>query len=225
MLYPDFRFNAELPILEGWQSVFKNREQKKFSKKTVILQQGDRAKYLYFIVGGLVEYTYSGEDGTQELLEILGDGNLFCLYPIFGNNPTVGSFVSLEDSVLSLMSIEEMNRYIDEDSRLAKELLSELSRITGGLIRQLHNQTKLVDKRVEDVIYSLADYKRKRNPCRQDIMISLSQDDLARISRTTRVTVTKALAELRKQKFLETVYGGIIVRDLNGLKNYLLRKG
>ena len=49
-------------------------------------------------------------------------------------------------------------------------------------------------------------------------MIGLSQIDLARITKTTRVTVTKVLSELKQKGIVKTTYGGLIVTDLEALR-------
>lgn len=42
-----------------------------YSKKSVIVNQGQSVNCLYFIVKGLIEYTYINEEGTEELVEVL----------------------------------------------------------------------------------------------------------------------------------------------------------
>lgn len=222
LYFPSFRLDSNYPPLNEWQRIFQSKERRKANKKEVIIDQGQDVKFLYYIVSGLVEYTFTCPDGTQEMLEILGAGNIFGLQPIFGKNPAIGSFIALEDSVLARMSVEELNHQMDMNPVLVKELLVELSKITGGLIRQIYEQTFCAEHRVEQAIYLLADYKSKASPTNQKISISLSQDDLARITRTTRVTVTKVLAELKRQEFIGTAYGEILVKDLNALRSKLL---
>ncbi len=222
--FPAFRFSSYKPALPGWQEVFKNREQKKYSKKSVIVRQGEEVDSLYYIVSGLVEYTYTTDDGTQELLELLGDGNLFCMQPFFAPNPAVGSFVALEDSVISAISGREVDYYMNRDNNLSKELLIELANAAGGLIRQRFSQLYNAEHRVEEVICLLTEYKKdKRGQCKE-LFIALTQEDLARITRTTRVTVTKALGELKRNELIETAYGGIVVRDLEGIKKLIFEK-
>ena len=224
LYFPNFRVNSDLLALKRWKLIMQNRKQKHFTKKTVIVQQGEKVNFLYFIISGLVEYTYICDDGTPELLEILGDGSLFCLQPIFGDNPAVGSFIALQDSVISCMDIDELNYYLSLDNNLAKELLEELARITGGLIRRTFAHTFPADQKVLEAICLLAEYEKRRTPGAEKIYISFSQDELARITRTTRVTVTKVLSKLKLQNQVETAYGGIIVRDLDGLKGFLSGK-
>lgn len=210
---PSFRLNSDRSQLKGWKEIFLTSEHKKYRKKDIIVAQGQTVHYLYYIVDGLVEYTYVREDGEPKLLEVLGAGNIFGLQPLFGNNPAVGSFIALEDSVLSRIGIETINTSMSQNPSLTRELLIELSKITGGLIRQINERTQSADRRIEDAIHAIAEYRSRGNLNSHDIYISLSQDDLARITRTTRVTVTKAVKNLKTRKLIDTAYGGIIVPD------------
>lgn len=218
---PSFRLNSDPSQLSGWKKIFQTEESRKVPKKVIIVEQGQEVNYLYYIQKGMVEYTYIREDGSQELLEILGEGSIFGLQPIFGKNPAVGSFITLNDTLLNVIRVDKLNAYMDRDPRLTKELLVELSKITGGLIRQLNERTLSAERRIEELIYLLAEYSNREEAATGNIHISLSQDDIARITRTTRVTVTKAVGELKKQRLIDTCYGGIIVRDFSGLGNTL----
>ena len=219
--FPNFRFDSNNPPIKEWQKIFETKERKKYSRKTTIIKQGQTVTCLYYIVNGMIEYTYTCADGSQEMLEVLGAGNIFGLQPIYGQNPAIGSFVTLEDSVIAIMTVGEMNRHIDKNMMLLKELLAELSKITGGLIRQLYERSLSAEQRVEKVIYLIAEYKKRTSLEQKKIRISICQDDLARITRTTRVTIAKVLAELKRQQLVETSYGEILISNLESFKKKL----
>lgn len=217
--FPKYRMKSELTSLNRWKEIFKSKNLIKYNKKSIIVNQGEDVNNLYFIVKGLVEYTYINENGEEELLEILGDENIFCLQPIFGGNPSIASFVALEDSLIASINISEVRKYISTDEELAKELFEELSKITNGLTRQIFSQRLNAEERIAETIYSLAEYYgRRQNSYEKPIFIPFSQTELAKISRTTRVTVTKVIGTLKKSKLIDTLYGGIIVYDLNKIR-------
>lgn len=214
--FPKYRIDFESTSLMEWEKVFIEEPCRTYSKKSIIINQGDDVTCLYFIIKGLVEYTHITAEGTEELVEILGDGNLFCLQSIFGGNPSIGSFITLEDSLISSISISELKRYIDIHKNLSIELLEELSKITNGLIRQIFGQRLNAEERVEEIIYCLAKYyERRENNNNNGILIPFSQIEIAKIARTTRVTVAKVLSKLRKLKLIDTLYAGIIVYSLD----------
>lgn len=217
--FPKYRIKSELTSLNEWKKIFKNKNYRNYNKRSIIVNQGEDVNDLYFIVKGLVEYTYINENGEEELLEILGDGNIFCLQPIFGQNPSVASFIALEDSLIASINISEVKKYLSTDKGLANELFKELSKITNGLTRQIFSQRLSAEERVKETIYCLAEYYRKRqNDYKEAIFIPFSQNELGKISRTTRVTVTKVIAVLKKLKLINTLYGGIVVYDLNKIR-------
>ncbi|URZ01610.1 Crp/Fnr family transcriptional regulator [Clostridium felsineum] len=217
--FPQYRANFENNSLINWKNIIKNLDSKTYTKKSIIVNQGENVKYLYFIIEGLVEYTYINEDGVEELVEILGAENFFGLQSIFGKNPSVGSFIALQDSKIISISISELKKYINHDKNLANELLEELSKITNGLTRQIFEQRLNAEERVEETICSLAEYYKKHQKFKDNkIFIPFSQSDLARLSRTTRVTVTKVMSKLRKSNLIDTVYSGIIIYKFDEMK-------
>lgn len=214
--FPKYRINFEPNQLSGWKRIFRDRNCRKYPKKSIIVNQGQRVNYLYFIVKGLIEYTYINDGGTEELVEVLGDQNLFGLQAIFGDNHSAGFFITLEDSIISSISILELKKYLSKDNNLSKELLEELSKVTNGLTRQIFEQRLTAEERVEETIYCLAEYYEKRGgDFENQIFIPLSQTELARISRTTRVTVTKVLSKLKKLQLIHTAYAGLIIYNFN----------
>ncbi|PJI06880.1 MULTISPECIES: Crp/Fnr family transcriptional regulator [Clostridium] len=217
--FPKYRINFEANELRGWKRIFSDRNCRKYPKKSVIVNQGQSVNYLYFIVKGLIEYTGINEEGTEELVDVLGDQNLFGLQAIFGNDHSAGFFIALEDSIISAISISELKKYLSTDNNLIKELLGELSKVTNGLTRQIFEQRLSAEERVQETIYCLAEYYVKRgSDCEKQIFIPLSQTELARISRTTRVTVTKVLSKLKKSKLIHTAYAGLIIYNFNKIK-------
>ncbi|SMC18472.1 cAMP-binding domain of CRP or a regulatory subunit of cAMP-dependent protein kinases [Clostridium acidisoli DSM 12555] len=214
--FPKYRINFEPNQLSGWKRIFRDRNCRKYPKKSIIVNQGQSVNYLYFIVKGLIEYTYINDGGTEELVEVLGDQNLFGLQAIFGDNHSAGFFITLEDSIISSISILELKKYLSKDNNLSKELLEELSKVTNGLTRQIFEQRLTAEERVEETIYCLAEYYVKRGgDFENQIFIPLSQTELARISRTTRVTVTKVLSKLKKLQLIHTAYAGLIIYNFN----------
>lgn len=217
--FPEYRINFESNQLIGWKKIFRHKNCRRYSKKAVIVNQGQSVNCLYFIVKGLIEYTYINEEGTEELVEVLGDENLFGLQAIFGDNHSAGFFIALEDSIISSISILELKEYLSKDGNLVKELLRELSKITNGLTRQIFEERLSAEERVEQTICCLAEYYVKReSDCESQIFIPLSQTELARISRTTRVTVTKVLSKLKRLKLIHTTYAGVIIYNFNKIK-------
>lgn len=212
---------AQEPVpLKLWRAVLLQRPRKTYAKKKVIIGQGAMQPHLFYIVEGLIEYTYIDNRGGESFLEVFGMGNIFNLQSVFGNDSAIGGFRTLTGCTVTSIPVEEVHWMLESNVSLAKELLAEMARMEGGLVRRLHFCSLSAEFRVEWMLYSLAANSARLAP-KQCVCIGLSQEDLARITSTTRVTVTKILRALREKNLIDTVYGGIIVRDLTALKSLI----
>lgn len=217
-LLPSFRISRDGQNLREWKRILLRQPDRKYAKRETIVGQGRRSPFLYLIVEGLVEYTYVDDDGNESMIEILGEGNVVNLQPLFGDNPAAGAFKALTDCRIASIGEGEVFRLVEGDCGLAKELIVEMARIAGGLVRQLHIHSASAGDRLEQVLCLLAENDPGGGG--RDILIPLSQEDLARITRTTRVTATKVLGVLKRENLVETTYGGIIVKDLDALRRW-----
>lgn len=219
--FPHFRLDTDHSILPGWQHIFLSQVRKVYSKRSVILEQDEYASCLYYILSGFVEYTYTDEIGTESLIEVIGPGSIFPLQPFFGRNAALGSFVTLMDATLVSINEKELYAHMDRDGSLTLELLKEFAKITEGLMRQLRTHDVSVGNRVEEVLCILCESILKEKPDTKRIFLELTQGDLARITRTTRVTITKVMGALKKKGILDTAYGSIIVKNYDELRKLL----
>lgn len=215
-ILPKFRLQTDPHTLKGWRSHFLRQEILSCKKGDIIIKQGTLTPYLYYVVEGYVEYVYRGEDESETLINVLGKDTIINVQPFFGNVKISGTFRALNDCRISRISRDAANELIDTDKQLSKELLVEMSKIVEGLVRQLYSQSSdSAEMRVVYILCLLAEeYPKKKNR----IQINLSQEDLARIARTTRVTITKIISDLKKQGLVSTTYGGIIVEDPAALR-------
>ncbi len=214
---PHFRIKNTDASLREWKKIFHERPHKKYKRKTIIVGQGQSVTALYFIVHGIVAYISANEAGEEQIIDVLGKGNILGLQSFFGNIPTSGSFIALTDSTLSVISTRELTaRYLNNNT-LVRELLEEMADIACGLIRQLHGYTMSAGQRVTVLLCVLAEKEKKNS----QVFLRISQNDLARIARTSRVTVTKTLRFLRHAGVINTAYGGITVRNVETMQGWV----
>ncbi len=219
--YPIFRCNRKKESLALWKKVFLSKPAKFFPKKTTLIEQGETPNNLFYIVNGLVEYTFNFENGSQGLIDVNGDGNVVGLLPLLDKSPSRASFITVEDSSIIPVSKEEIFNYMRTDLDMANELTYEALNILSGLMTQLYSFMFRANRRIEWALYMLAEQKWMRNPDEAEVLLDISQEDLARMSRTTRVTVTKALTDLKNRKALSTSYGGILIQNMDELRKQL----
>jgi len=212
-----FRLHADTSAARRWREIFLKEHQMKYPKRTRIIEQGEHTSNLYYIIDGIVEYTHTDKDGVENLIEAIGPGSMVGIQPFVQKAPATGSFIALTDVVAATLYQDQVYAHIKRDSLLATELMEELCKMINGLVTQLFAHTKSADDRIREIICALCEtgMSTRKN---EYLFIGLSQSELARITRTTRTTTAKVLSKLKSENYLDTVYGGIIVKDYNKLK-------
>jgi len=215
----NFRLYGEPSKWNGWQKFFLQGVREVYPKGAPILEQGEHTDRLYYVVNGIVEYTHINGNGVETLVDAVGFGNVVGLQPFFKNTPALCSFVAFTDVVTASLDREQVYACIDGDSLLAIEIIDELCRVIECLVG--HNVTKNTTSakaRAIDFICALCETDMCEKLESGQIFIGLSQDEFARVTKATRVTIAKALRELRAENLIETAYGGIIIKDCDGLR-------
>ena len=221
---PAFRIFSRSYGTSGWAGFFEPKPTVVYPKRSVIVAQGEENPNIFFIVKGLVEYTNTVEDGSENILEILGPGCMLNLQPVFGHNPSIATFAALSECIIASADKNEVRQLMRQNETLMAELLEEMAFIIGGLNRRFAMGVERSDMRTLRVIQMIATIHRDVYKEKAPINIRLSQSDLARIVQTTRVTISKILSDLKQKGIIKTDYGGISVIDMDLLAQ-LIKSG
>ena len=214
-----FRLYADPDNWKGWTKIFLMEDETVFPKRCPIIEQGEHTDSLFYIVSGIVEYTHTNGEGVETLLDAMGEGNVIGLQPFFNKVAAIASFIAMTDVVAVSLEREKIYAHIEKDSSLALEITVELCRILEGLVgHHISSNTANVKGKMIDFICALCETDKSEKRSDGRIFIRLSQEELARVTRASRVSIAMALRDLKKENLLDTAYGGIFINDYNGLK-------
>lgn len=198
--------------LGGWKKVFWDKERILYPKGNVIVKQGIPIEKLSYIFDGTVEYSKVDKEGNEVLIEVLGANNIFMVAPLFSGIPPLGSLTAVEDTVVASISIQEVKNLMKSNFILTEELLYDLSMKSNNHINRMQNHYMKADDRIIETMCALAE--------RQGMRLFINQNDLAKLADTTRVTVSKVFRDLKSEKIIRPIYGGIIIQDYSRLKKW-----
>ncbi|MDR0875862.1 MAG: cyclic nucleotide-binding domain-containing protein, partial [Clostridiales Family XIII bacterium] len=153
---PLFRIRSRYTGPSHWEKIFHSKSPKFYAKGDVIVSQGEDNQNIFYIDMGLVEYTYTDKTGAENLIEVLGEGNMLNLQPVFGKNPSIATFFALTDSKLYALSATEVREHMMKDKFLVEELLEEMAIVIGGLNRQSCISTEKSNSRLLQILFMLA---------------------------------------------------------------------
>ncbi|MDD4601782.1 MAG: Crp/Fnr family transcriptional regulator [Negativicutes bacterium] len=175
-----------------------------YRKGTVIFFEGDPGAGFHYVKTGKVKIVKMTDDGREHIIKILGAGDLFAEVLLFNNRPYPATAVAVEDSAIGVIKNIDLEKLVLSSNLLALELIKALSQ------RLLYTQQKIknlalndVTARTAEVLLRLGREQGQKNGGRIDIMLDLSRQDLASLVGTTRETVTRTLAALKRDGLID----------------------
>lgn len=191
-------------------------------KGQLLFSRGDASDGMYFVLYGAIEISISGSDGKKLILSILPPGTSFGEIGIVDQGERTADAIAAENTQLLMLShadfIKAARRFTpDEWIRFTQRLCMFLRKVNYNLETMcLSNaETRLVSKLIE--------LSQGTESDGMDLMLKISQSQLAEMVNLTRETTNKILSQLEKSGLVKLSYGKIEIADLAGL--YLHAQG
>lgn len=185
-----------------------------YRRGQVIFRQGEEGKGFYVVQSGRVKIYKLSPDGKEQILHIFGPGEPFAEVPVFAGQCYPANAEALEDSRLWFFPRAGFVELIRRHPSLALNMLAVLSL----RLRQLVNLVE--DLSLKEVPARLAAYllytAEQKGTTQFDLDIPKSQ--LANLLGTTPETLSRLLAKLVKEAYLETSGPRITIKDKLGLQ-------
>ena len=166
-----------------------------------------------------LEYTASNEERYYNFNEegtLLMEANAL----LFKANPV--NFVAVTDTRLIRIPAEKLRQVLDEDNELCREVMISLAYKFLTAMDQVREGSQCnVNWKVCNLLLTFAD--RYGVPYDGKILIKekISQQVLANLLGVNRITMVRAVKELREQGLLDQVNGFYCIRDREKMKAYM----
>ena len=184
-----------------------------------IFHEGEPGDRLYVIGSGKVKLGRRSNDGRENLLAILGPGEMFGELSLFDPGPRTATASAVSDAVLHELGHDELIRWLETHPAVAQHLLHALAR------RLRRTNEALADLVFSDVpgrvAKALLDLSRRFGQTVDDglrVAHDLTQEELAQLVGASRETVNKALADFAARGWVRREGRAIVLLDLNRLE-------
>jgi len=213
----DYSFLRPLRLFDGLDDralldLTGNLQRRVLHSGDVIFHQGDSGAACYLIQEGRVRIFVLDEDGHELSVRVIGPGEIIGEMALFDDSPRSASAVAMTETRFLILQQRVLQQCIHEHPHFAISLLQTLSR----RLRQSNDQagrlaSMTVEERLLRQIRAFA--KTTGKPMRGSVRITmpLTQSELASLVGTSRESVNRALANLRKQGKLRVTEGWIEV--------------
>jgi CRP-like cAMP-binding protein len=183
-----------------------------------VCRKGEPVEHWIGIVEGLVKMAGLSAAGKLTTFTGLPAGAWFGEGSLLKDEPRRYDVVALRDSLVALMPRATFNALLDDSIAFNRFLLLQLNERLGQFIGQVeHDRLLSAEARVARCLAAM--FNPYLYPATA-MQLRLSQEEIGYLSDLSRQRVNQALKALEQARLIEVAYGGIVVLDLPGLRNY-----
>ncbi|WP_010134515.1 response regulator [Ochrovirga pacifica] len=182
----------------------------RYSSKEYVYKEGEWANFVYFIQRGRVKtYKYNNE-GKEYITSVFNEGQFFGFQPILEDRPYDEIAEVLEDTQLIKITKEDFLTLIYENREVAQQFMKMISMSLSSKEEDLMLMAySSVRKRVSKKLQELLQDKDE---------ITLLRTDLAKLTGTTKESLTRTLTEFKNSDIIKTEGKKIILIDRQKLQ-------
>jgi len=190
----------------------------KIAKGSVLFAEGDEGDHLYVIVEGKLKLGTSSGDGRENLLSILGPGEMFGELSLFDPGPRTSTATAVTDAKLLSLGQEKLIPWLATNPNVSLQLLARLAqrlRRTNEAVGDLVFSD--VPGRVAKALIDLGERFGKQTDEGLFVHHDLTQEELAQLVGASRETVNKALADFAGRNWLKLDGRAVLITDVERL--------
>ena len=190
------------------------------SKKEVIHFSDDSANKIYFLKKGKVKISKYSEDDKEMILSVLGPGEIFGETGVMGAESYGTVAEVMEDAIVCSLSINQLNMMLEKNPAFNFSVTKFIGLRYMKVQSRLESLVfKTAPERIREFIKEMADEHGKTLANGTEIMVKLKlkHEDIAKLTATTRQSVTTELNNLEKDGVIMYDRKQILIKNYKGL--------
>lgn len=174
-------------------------------RKNKALRFTKMAKYVCFLREGFLKIAVMNKDGREAIKYLLQAGNFFGTTALLDQTENADDYVvALEDAVIVFIDTEKMKQCMNAHPDIRQHVMRQLSqRIQKAENRLLSMIFQDARSRICEFLKEFAVEFGKLSGPAYEVKSFLTHDDMAKLTATSRQTVSSTLNHLREQKLIE----------------------
>lgn len=184
-----------------------------------VFHEGDVGDSVYVILDGKVKLGRTSADGRENLLSVLGPGEMFGELSVFDPGPRLSSAAAIADSTLVSLGHQALTDFLAQHPEVAMQLLAgmahRLRRTNEGISDLVFTD---VPGRVAKALLDLSVRFGARTENGVQVQHGLTQEELAQLVGASRETVNKALADFASRGWISLGNKSVTLLDVERLQ-------
>jgi CRP/FNR family transcriptional regulator len=192
---------------------------RRFSANEIIFEEGTSCAGMYVVESGNVRIFKSSAGGREQVLSIDGPGSSIAELPVFDGGNYPASAAAVDDAALIFVSKQDFQALCLAHPEVALKVLkvvgSRLRRLVG-IIEELSFTT--VRHRLAAFLLRLAQKEGNKTPAGLEVLLPMSNQELASQIGTVRELVSRNLSRLQAEKMIKINGRMVTIYDAKALE-------
>ncbi|NBB23482.1 cyclic nucleotide-binding domain-containing protein [Runella sp. CRIBMP] len=178
---------------------------KKVDKNTIVAFPEMQENYVYFLKEGIIKIIHVSDEGDEIIKYLITSGNIFGEMALLENQESPNDYaIAVNDCVVCFMETNVLKMMMGNSPKMA----TYVRKLVGLRLRKIERRLEsiiLKDARTR-ICEFLIDFAKEYGKYKEDglhIKNFLTHDDIAKITATSRQTVTSVLNDLRCKGILD----------------------
>lgn len=212
--------NAFFSDLEaaGWmETMQKENETEHFVKKQVLYKEGNKARFLFYILKGKVKVFKIHPDGKDYIIDIFGPGDFIGYAALIRDEPYEDNATAIEDAEILMIPKTHFQQLILRDLNVAAKFIGIITQnIKEKEDRLLNMAYSTLRMRVASALIELFSKNEKEE--KGPVPLKLSREDLAQFIGTATESLIRTLSDFKSEKIIDIKNGNISITDIDKLR-------
>ncbi|TNY35661.1 Crp/Fnr family transcriptional regulator [Thermomonospora catenispora] len=204
---------------QGAKALRANVAEVRLARGQTLFNEGETGDRLYVVLEGKIKLTRTSPDGRENLLSVLGPGEMFGELSLFDPRPRTASAVAVTECRLAGLGHDDLRPWLTGHPEVAVHLLRALAqrlRRTNDVMADLVFTD--VPGRVAKALLDLAERFGQPSDVGLHVHHDLTQEELAQLVGASRETVNKALADFAARGWLRIEARAVVILDVERLR-------
>jgi CRP/FNR family transcriptional regulator, cyclic AMP receptor protein len=193
-----------------------------FEPGQIVFREGDQSDTCYVVRTGHARAVRSHSDGRTIALASFGPGDIFGELAMFDDESRSATVEAIDAVEAVALLGRDMRRLLVSHPDIATKLLIGVTRRLREANERLTRQSfQTVQSRVAQVLLQLVTQARDEGATERDVLILLTQNDIAQLAGSARESASRFLAVLERAGIITQGRGKLTVHDPDALGRYV----
>jgi CRP/FNR family cyclic AMP-dependent transcriptional regulator len=193
--------------------------ERRYARKQLVFMEGEPREAVYFICSGSIKIFKVDEDGDEQVINLLKEGEMFPHIGFFDDGPYPASAEVIQEATLLNIRLDDFERIILESPQIAMKLMRIMGRKMMALQQRL--QEMISDDVYERVVHNLlrlAEESGKQKEGTLVIEMPITHQDFANMVGASRESINRIFNRLKKENLLKSDRQSIAILDIERLR-------